>query len=390
MRWVPLLAAVLSFSAPLTAAAGPCVVPTRSDDPATAWYSFDDSTVECRVAASHLADVAKLRAAAGFDESTLKYYIVQEDSVNAYYQKGAIHMLSGYLKSDFTREARLATLAHEIGHAVQDKQGKFDWAEEPFQAFLKRVAGQDPRPKFEGTPEWKEGQARSRRMEAQADLIGQELLVRAGYDADTFTRGRANRWGCLGLSDLYLRGEDTHPRSAQRWVNAAIGRGTVVGRNGNEAAQKLAAEISAGSTLPEFEQPPAGAYAPRPYTPSVSLEDFNEVGRLKPGRQLAARLSLAPPPPDAGFVRTHATYIAGSVVDFYVAAPLRGAVDRIAEGRSVAVQTLKACGTPQAERFEEDWGTAGWIGRVARDWAANLVAPKTPDPEKFTVGAVPG
>lgn len=390
MRWVPLLAAVLSLSAPLTAAAGPCVVPTHTDDPRTGSISFDDSTVECRVASSHLTDVARLRAAAGFDATTMKYMIVADDSSNAYYYQGGIYMHSGYLReAGMTPEARLATIAHEIGHGVQDKLGKLAWSREPRAAYFKRAGGDATVEGYAASPEFKEAMARSRRIEAQADLIGQEILVRAGFDANTFTRGRAVRFGCRDASELGTEGDTTHPVSAQRWVNTAISRGTVAADRGNKAAVNMAAML--GGDLKRLEAPSTDAgYKARPYTPAASVEDFEDSGRLKPGRQVAARFVVPPPADDAGFVERHATYIAGSVMDFYVAEPLKGAVDRLAARKSVAMQTLQACGTPQAERFEDSWGTSGWIARVAGDWALNLVGPKKRDPKKLTLGSVPG
>lgn len=391
MRWVPLLAAVLFVAAPPGAAAGPCVVPTHSDDPRTGAVSFDDATVECRVASSHLSDVARLRAAAGFDATTMKYMIVADDSSNAYYHDGGIYMHSGYLReAGMTPEARLATIAHEIGHGVQDKMGKLAWSREPRAAYFKRAGADATVEGYAASPEFKDAMARSRRIEAQADLIGQEILVRAGYDANTFTRGRAVRFGCRDASELDGNNETTHPASAQRWVNTAINRGTVATDRGGKTAVNMAAMLGGGARLPEMEQPTQESLLkPRAYTPAAAIEDFEDSGRLKPGRQVAARFVVPPPSDDAGFVSRHATYIAGSVMDFYVAEPLRGAVDRIAARKSVAVQTLQACGTPQAERFEDSWGTTGWVARVAADWAKNLAAPK-PRVLKTSTGGVPG
>ncbi|UPT74104.1 MAG: hypothetical protein M0D55_20175 [Elusimicrobiota bacterium] len=329
--------------------------------------SFEAGSPVCVAALALLTDVDKIRRAAGFDERSLVFLIHLEDTNNAYYQSGKLGINSGYLTSELGRPARLSSIAHEAGHAVQDKMGKFAWANAPKTAHESR-AGAGP---FEESPAAAEYYARWRRLEAQADLIGQELLVRAGYDGRLFLAGKENFLGCGTDEGFGSARNDTHPANAQRYVNAAIA-GEVAARNrARGEAEGLAGRLGTQSSSPG---PMSGAPAPPPqaYAPSVSVEELNADGRLKPGRQIARALRVPEPPAGANPVREHAQLIAGSVVDFWIAEPFQNAVNRIAENRSAQARVLAFCGTTGAAQFSEEYSTTGWIRRVARDAAANL------------------
>lgn len=383
MRWVPLLAVLLLGARP--AAAQTCAVPTwvEPGTPSTAAVVFDSASPECVAASSLSADFAKIRAAAGFTSAMLAFYIDPDPEENAYYLMNRVAFNAGYLRSNIPREGRLATLGHEVGHAVQDQTKKFAWRDEPWQAYRARAGDSATWAAFQQAPESAEYYARSRRLESHADLIGQELLTRAGYDPNTFTRGRAARFGCG--ADLLTVRDDTHPPTAQRYVNAAMGRGALSSNRARREADRIMEGLGGPRRLPGGE---LATPVPVAYSPSARVEDFDATGRLRPGRAAAEALRVPDPPRDAGPVREHAQFIAGSVVDFWIARPFQAAVDGLAERRAIASRAIAACGTPEASRFAEEYGTAGWIRRIAADWAANLARRR--DTPRLVSGAVPG
>ncbi len=381
MRWVPLLAAVC-LSAPASAAV-PCAVRSWAPDNTVSDSAFEASSPVCAAAMELLPDVERLRRAAGFDETSLAYLIHLEDTANAYYQSGKIGINAGYLTSSHARVARLASIAHEVGHAVQDKTGKFLWANEPKTAHASRAGAGA----FEDSPAYAEYRARWRRLEAQADLIGQELLAAAGYDPRLLRAGR-EAVGCGTEEGFGISTGDTHPADAQRYVNAAIAGEVAARERARREAEGLAGRMRTAA-VPGDPLAAARAEPVRTYSPSVRVEDIDDNGRLKPGRRIAGALRVPAPPAGAGVLREHAQFIAGSVVDYWVAEPFRKAVDRIAENASAQSRILAFCGTSGAEQFAEEYGTMGWIRRVARNWTADLVR-KRENPPKSVSGGVPG
>lgn len=359
MRAVPLAAVFLSALA-ASAAAGNCLVPMTSG-PGEPALAFDAASPACREAASLMADFAKLRAAAGLAPAGLSFSVHPSAKVNAYYMPGGIWFTTGDLSdAKITRETRVATIAHEIGHAVQYRDGQGAWSGEPYDAYLAR--GGDPADaEFDKSPEAAEYYARKRKLEAHADSIAQELLLRAGFPSDLYTRAHANYFGCEGPEGLHASASK-HPAPAQRFINAAMTSGALANERARKASLALSASLGAGAPR-----------ADSPYRPAARIEDYDSQGRIKPGRRAAESLRVPPPPGDAGPVRERASLIAMSAVDFWVAEPFQRAVDGLTGSDRVSARVLTACGKPQAAGLEEDYSTFGWAKRIAADLALRAV-----------------
>ncbi len=354
MRALPLAVVWLLAS---TVAAENCLVPMTvgPDKPPLA---FDAASPACRAASDLLVDVAKLRAAAGFAESALSFSVDPDQAgADVYYRAKGVWITVSYLNNaSLGREARLTSLAHEIGHGVQDRDGQV-----PDLPDSEEFA--------EMSPERQEKHhEHRRRLEAHADAIGQELLLRAGFSSGLFVGGRTNRDGCRGLDGLSDH-KLTHPADAQRFVNAAMASGALA----NDRARRISLTLSSALGGAGPGATAVSELKPAPYVPTARLEDYDGRGRFKPGRLAAESLRVPLAPRGAGPVRKHAALIASAVVDFLVAEPFRAAVDRVAGRDRVAAQVLAACGKPQAAEFAEDFSVLGWTRRIAADAALRAV-----------------
>lgn len=293
----PLAVGLLVLAA--SAAAEPCRVPAvdGQNNP----VALEDVHPTCLAASAQLRRFEKLRAAAGFGPAQLVYYVevgAAEGDDNGYYWNKRVAFNDAYLKMyPSPSMVFLATLAHEIGHAVQDRDGDLEWRNRA------REAGKA-----------EEAASRTRRLEAHADSIGIELLIRAGYPPDVFVKGREARFTCAAIAkpaDKNPGVDDTHPDHRHRWLNSLLATPRVVeeltARRREELARLSGASAAALEAAFTGAAPRAEAAValppvtgPRLYKPHFKKEDFDDHGRLLPGRLASSDLRLSLPPPDAG------------------------------------------------------------------------------------------
>jgi len=365
MRAAP-LAVCLLFVRAASASAEECPIPMRV---AKAFaLPLDRGSPTCRAALELVSDFEKVREAAGFAPEQLIFSIdPDQKKVNAYYGSGQVSLTSAFLKDESRgRDARVMTIAHEIGHAVQDRDKLIAWKYEPKEAHARRIAGAKPPPSFTGSPEEEEFLARSRRLEAHADAIGHELLQRAGYAHDLFARGEADFFGCDGVERL-RETSSSHPVSPQRFLNTALTSGAAATEHARDVLRRQADAF--GETSAEA---PLVAAAAESFVPRARLEDYDGQGRALPGRRVAERLAVPLPPREEGALGWHAAFIASSAVDFWIVEPFQSAIDRLSTQESVASQVLAACGKPETAELYEEFGVLGWTRRIAADAARSL------------------
>lgn len=382
MRAVPLAALLLLLSAPPAPGADltldPEPVPMPAMEPCSVpiinrglgmTLGSPASTPTCRSATALLPDFARLRETAGFGPDDLRFAVdAGERKANASYLEKVVTISVPFLKDEtMGLNARLMAIAHEIGHAVQDRDKLIDWRNEPRTAFVQRARNLNPVPAFEGSPEEAEFMARSRRLEAHADAIGQELLLAAGYTADVFARGEAEFFGCHGVETLEGDGR-THPVDAQRYINSNLTGGALA----NERARAALKNQTDFAGRPAPGDAVAAAATLKPFKPNASLHDYDDDGRVLPGRRIAQILQVPLPPPDAGPIRRHATLIAYSTVDYWLVKPLREAVNRLSTQDGVATQVLASCGNPETLTAAEEFSVGGWTRRIAADAASRM------------------
>jgi hypothetical protein len=363
----PLLLLVSLALAPAARAAD-CPVPMVN--PAGASVPLDEASPFGRDASGLVGDFEKLRHAAGFGPGTLLFGVNDSSEVNAFYvQPGRVLVNTGFLAApNLKRNARLMALAHEIGHAVQDRDGDMGWKNAPFQAFYARGGREAD---FASSPEGAEYYRRNRQFEAHADSIGQELLDRAGYGAGVFAGGSIDLAGGCQTAASLRESPTTHPLYADRQIGQAVRQAMQASARARGASDNLSAALAA-PTRSAGLVPSAGpvpASAPRPYVPAAKIGDYDGNGRIQPGRLAAESLRIPPPPPGAGPVREHATWIAGSFVNRWVAEPFRAAVNRLTRQERFAATVLESCGNPQALAAQEDYGVFGWSKRIAAEEA---------------------
>lgn len=315
----------------------------------------------CRAALELLPDFEKLRAAAGFEPDKLALWIDSSVQVNASYTPEKILLTTAFLKdASRGRDARVMAIAHEIGHAVQDRQGLIAWRNEPAFAFARRVADERPRPELigSGSEEEKEFLVRSRRLEAQADTNGQELMVRAGYQITSFTEGTADYFGC---QNPMMSSESSHPAGAQRFVNSVVTGGAIANERARAALRRQADEFGTASA--------ADVSVPvQPYVPRTNIDDFNDQGQLLPGRLATARRGVPSPSEESGAVARRPSIIS-NLVNHLVVEPFAAAVDEYATQNSFAIRVFAACGTPEVAEMTRHFGVWDWIKAISADAA---------------------
>lgn len=366
-----LLAAVFLLSAG-PARALPC--PVRALDARDNPVPLEDSHPTCAAAAAQTPRFERLRAAAGIPETELEYVVevgAADGHENAYYWARKVGFNDAYFRkfADSSSLAPLASLAHEVGHAVQHRLG----------VLYPDMTGKSQAEKM----------AFYRRKEAHADAIAVELLLRAGYPPDAFVRGREQRFSCAAIAEKDDGDERaTHPADRHRWVNSLIATPRVAAdlaarhrmqleRVGKATPAELDAAFT-GAALREGEPVAALTLAgPRVYKPAFQLGDFDERGRIMPGRLASSDLRLSPPAPGAGTVAQEANFFASIYAD-RVADYARDLMDWWYTRDSVSDLAVRACGASTGADIDGalGYGVTAWSRDAAiraAQWLQDLL-----------------
>lgn len=128
------------------------------------------------------AEFARLRAAAAFSEEELTMGVFSGEQPNASYNPD-LHFVSltmALARCAAASRAGLVVMAHEVGHAVQHRAGQ------KFEA-----------PKFDAV-----SAAARRAKESEADEIGREVAVLAGFSAEEIARSEADWRTCANGAEL--------------------------------------------------------------------------------------------------------------------------------------------------------------------------------------------
>lgn len=379
------LAAAFLLVLSARAAAAPCRVPVvdKEDRPVV----LDETDPMCVAIVAQERRFEKLRTAAGFPADQLTLYLEVghgPGEENAYYWRKRVALNDAYLRMLPSGSlAYLVSLAHEIGHAVQDRDGDLDWKH------AARRAGH-----------MVEAANRSRKVEAHADAIAVELIIRAGYPPNAFMMGREQRFPCDAVrrpSKEEFGVDDTHPEVRDRWINGLLTTPLVVeqlterrrdelARLGKASPGALNAAFT-GSVARDGDVPVGPALSgPRQYRPHFKKDDFDDTGRLRPGRVIVSDLRLAVPGPEAGPVEETSRLLLMSYTDRM--ADAAGAVVNWWYTRQpLSDMAVRACGRVTGA----DYGDAVVYGvrqasldlteRVTT-WLANLSSRPRPAPKK--------
>ena len=178
---------------------------------------------DCRDILSIQGPFKNLRNRAGFSDETLILMLKQDGTDNATFVPGqplgVVLVNTGYFgRQGRARASHLYMLAHEIGHALQWDRPEGAERRRRVETLQKKHPMVRDYSLLPG-PDGQEWLAFSRRYEAQADGIAQQLLVEAGYPTETNRVGHENFYGCNNPSAAV-----THPAAKQRLVNAAFGQ----------------------------------------------------------------------------------------------------------------------------------------------------------------------
>lgn len=348
-------------------------------DPARGLYTEAPSSEVCGSMRSYLPAFRRLLGAAGFAESDIRLYGQTDPEDNAFYYLRAVYLNTGAIAAHPTPDAAmLYTLAHEIGHAVQDRGGELAWANE--------VRRETP-----------EGQERSRKIEGQADHIAADLLEKAGLGgAKTAVRGVEETYSCPSIA-AGPRGLGTHPTNKDRFLlqlKKATLSGPGVSTDLRAAASPggEAAFDGAGRTASVSEAQPVPADRPSEpaFRPSLGLDGFDAFGRPKnEGLRTAAVPKPGPARPGtaapgaAPAVRTAAPAekpgFWGGMAEA-AAAAREAAVDAVVDllwfdNPLVEAVAVKSCGVPKEAGFNEAV-KAGWLPWLASKAAEAAEAAK--------------
>lgn len=373
-RWsVAGLAGLLFLRTGVLASGDAC--PFLFYDPARGLYTEAPSAEVCGSMRSYLPAFRRLLGAAGFAESDIHLYGQSDPEDNAFYYLRAVYLNTGAIAAHPTPDAAmLYTLAHEIGHAVQDRGGELAWANE-----VRR--------------ETAEGRERSRKIEGQADHIAADLLEKAGLGgAKTALRGVEETYSCPSIA-AGPRGLGTHPTNKDRFLlqlKKATLSGPGVPTDLHAAApQGGAADFDGtGRTASPFKTEPVPAARPSEaaFRPSLGLDGFDAFGRPKneglrtaavpkPGapRPGTAASGAAPAPPPEAPTRGSAAPpkkpgFWGGMADAAASAgeaAVNAVVDLLwFDNPLVEAVAVKSCGVPKEAGFNEAV-KAGWLPWLA-------------------------
>lgn len=155
----------------------------------------------CASLLSYVPHLSALERGAGFPPGRWRVAVQRYDLLDNVYlaeRAGLVVVTTGFLaRHPAPTPAVIFTLAHELAHAVQEREA-------PLRA--------DP-----GAPQEAQDRA-SRRREAQADSIALELLPRAGYDPALAVHGLEELLTCAAVSDE-RPSASPHPAPRVRWLN---------------------------------------------------------------------------------------------------------------------------------------------------------------------------
>ena len=124
-----------------------------------------------------------------------------------------------------------AIIAHELGHAVQHREGRL-------------AANLE----LQGSESKAAAAIVNRKLEAEADAIGDELLRRAGYD-ETMADFVVNLNACSGTPDKRSFESFTHPSDAFRWLEGVRDR-----ERGRQAEAEAKTRGQAGAEGSRFDE----------------------------------------------------------------------------------------------------------------------------------------
>lgn len=352
------LAGLLLISALAAGAEQACPLDWVDPPPRVALYGAGEPV--CARALALRGDFEKLLAAAKLRAPvTLWFHPLLVENASYLEAERRLTVYYGFMLRS-TRTGLLYVLAHELGHAVQaDGPGGAERA----RAWTRRMAA-----KRHGAFDAQE-QARwsgfSRRHEAQADAIAQELLAAAGFPPDTARRGEQSTVGCSLARDP---GPD-HPADAQRAMNLSLGE-ELLARPKGALSGPVEGFFDGALARVGLADPAAPGLQPR-----SRLSDFDGDGRLMPGRLVAGDLNIAVPVPGAPAVTAVLGAAQWGLVDTLVKPAFAAAVDRLARQRTTALLTLRACGAAEADELAEQGGVWAWSRRIALSLLEDEPAP---------------
>ncbi|MBI3505007.1 MAG: M48 family metalloprotease [Proteobacteria bacterium] len=226
---------------------------------------------DCLAAMKAQAVFDRLAPAAGFAKHDLSFRLMADGSsasmaVNAYYNDPmkTVYVTHGMLRQYGADAAVLvAVIAHELGHAVTDREMPFTSAS--------CYAGGLPCPYDR------------RQFEALADMRGGQIAARAGFPAKMVAAGFETFFGSLNVrfgpehDERYV-----HPSDRDRWLNVAAYQAAI-----NRKHESLAPGFVPAIGLEAFT--PSGVIVPSALVPEARLKTYAR----------AAMDAQLPPKPEA-------------------------------------------------------------------------------------------
>lgn len=355
---------IFAVSAP---AASRCPIPLL-DPQSFARTDIAADDPDCAAVQQLLPLLAPLREKAGFGEADVPLVVLKDSQANAFFRcenPSFLGVTRGFLHSGQTVDSKRYVLAHELGHAIQCRGPERREYAALAEKTRKEKLARHGREFFEVIDAWA---AFMRRYEGQADGIAQQLLISAGYPAETARLGAEGYFACSKSLDASV----DHPAPAQRLINASFGQ-ELLAKHVRVAEAAGSVAFDGGVLRRGGADGPVDSPAPPAFTPAVKLSDYDDKGVLKAGRFVASDLRVPPPPPGAGIAREVVQAAAASVVDYWIVRPFAAAVDGLMRGSSATEGVLAACGTPQARVISEDASVWAWTKRLAREGALKVV-----------------
>lgn len=358
MPRLPLLLAAAAFLAPPLLAGpqdpgAPVECSLKFFDPEATNFAPAPSAAVCAALESYVGPYKKLLKAADFAEDSIPLWgRIRSDDNAAFYTSAKVVMvntgtISLHPKPD---AAMLFVLAHELGHAVQERGGELAW----------RYAS--------GLSE-EEGKRRSRVTEGQADAIATDLLTRAGLGGARMTmKGVEDFFSCADIQNLELKGV-SHPAPKDRFLQQLKQGSLAKSPHAPLDDSGLAAAFDQARKRADLADsaPKAG---PRVYRPPLGLDDFDAYGRPKTQGLRTAGVpaaSVAPPVPKDAPFWTKMRAAAG--------AAWTKAVDSAwFNNPTVETVALKSCGIAKQADFNEAVavGSVAWMSDAASDLTKRL------------------